>query len=98
MSKVTKAITAENQFTDLIQPSLNEDQRDGRLNISISGTFVATVTLQRKFSDDANYYDVEDFYSGYEGYIMDLESAVSYRIGVKTGNYTSGTVNVRLSK
>lgn len=85
----SKAIEAENTFSDPVPLS-------GYFNVSISGTFVATVTVQRSL-DKNTWYDVNSFTAPFEGAAMEPES-LFYRVGVKTGNYTSGTVNVRLGK
>lgn len=84
---VTKSITAQNTFTDAVQLT-------GNFNLSISGTFSATVTVQRS-TDNSTWRDVDTFTSaseevGYEPEVM------WYRAGVKTGAFTSGTVDVRL--
>jgi hypothetical protein len=84
---VTKSITAQNTFTDPVQLT-------GNFNLSISGTFSATVTVQRS-SDNSTWRDVDTFTApseevGYEPEVM------WYRAGVKTGGFTSGTADVRL--
>ena len=96
MSAVTANITAQNTFTSSISASYKNAQ--SALNLSISGTWVATVTLQRSFDGGTTWVDVETFGSNYEARIWEPEDGVIYRIGVKTGDFTSGTVKVRLSK
>lgn len=88
----TAAITAENVFTDALQLT-------GRFNLSISGTFVATATLQRSFNN-SSWKDIQTFSTETEeiGEASNGTEAVFYRIGVKTGAFTSGTMNVRLSR
>jgi hypothetical protein len=86
---VSADISAENTFTDSIQLF-------GYFNLSISGTFSATVTVQRSY-DNINFADADTFTSpseevGYEPQEM------YYRVGIKTGDYTSGTASVSLSK
>lgn len=82
-------ITAANTFTTpvLIQPGNSFD-------ISISGTFVATVVLQRS-KDQTNWLDVASFTAAAEQ-TGSAGSAWYFRLGVKTGGYTSGTVVVDL--
>jgi len=100
MSKsVTAAITAENNFTDWISPLnayYNDIENSHFLNLSISGTWVGTVTLQRRFSSVDTERDVETFTLNSEEALFDHENVVEYRIGIKTGDFTSGTCNVRL--
>ncbi|RLB93295.1 MAG: hypothetical protein DRH26_04210 [Deltaproteobacteria bacterium] len=97
--EVTAAITAENQFTDWIRPkdAHYDDVENGHfLNISIAGTWSGTVTLQRRFSTSDTARDVEEFTGNAEESLFDHESTVEYRLGIKTGDYTSGTCNARL--
>lgn len=89
MANVTASITAENTFTD-------KQQVIGHFNLSISGTWAATVTVQRSW-DGSNWFDVDTFTSNYEGVGFDAEE-VYYRAGVKTGDFTSGTVVLRISE
>ena len=88
MANVTADITAQNTFTDKLQVV-------GHFNLSISGTWAATVTVQRSW-DGTNWFDVDTFTSNYEGTGFDAEE-VYYRAGVKTGDFTSGTVALRIS-
>ena len=88
MTSVTKSITAENTFSDSL-PLV------GHFNLSISGTFVATVTVQRSFDSGSTWLDVDTFTSSTETYGFDPHQ-VYYRVGVKTGDFTSGTVVVAL--
>jgi hypothetical protein len=82
----TKTISAENTFTDA---ALTE----GYFNLSISGTFVATVTVQRSW-DATNWYDVDVYTAPTQEVGFDPEFTY-YRAGVKTGAYTSGSVVIR---
>ncbi len=89
---VTANITAENIFSDPL------NVLKGPFHFSLTGTWVATVHVQR--SDDAgvSWADVESFtengqYPGFEAL-----NNIRYRAGVKTGNFTSGTVVVKISQ
>lgn len=86
-TKATKSISAENTFTDVVNI-------EGYFNVSISGTFSATVTVQRS-TDKSTWMDVDSFTAPTEVVGFDPEH-MWYRIGVKTGGYTSGTVEVRI--
>lgn len=96
---VERSITAENQFTDPIETS-------GEVfNFSVSGTFVATVTIQRRFRTSVDpltwtdWFDMETYTTGYEDIgFMPRSEKVQVRAGVKTGGFTSGTVVVRISR
>lgn len=67
------------------------------LNISVYGaTWVGTVYIQRRFQG-GTWYDVTSFTTNTQKALIDRESGVTYRIGIKNGDYTSGSVAVRLS-
>ena len=89
-ARATKTITAENSFTDPVQLT-------GFFNLSITGTFVATVTVQRSFDDKATWNDVDTFTNPAEDWGMEPE-VCWYRVGVKTGEFTSGSIGVRLGQ
>lgn len=67
--------------------------------ITRSGTWSATITLQRSLAEPGNWTDVATFTSnGTASYSDDLDNQiVYYRIGIKTGDYTSGTAVVSLA-
>lgn len=88
---VEKDIDAENTFSDGLYT-------DDAFNLSISGTFVATITVQRSFDQGSTWRDVETFTSPIETYGIDPGPTVAYRAGVKTGDYTSGTVSIRIGR
>lgn len=90
MAVVTKAISAQNTFSDATRCR-------GFFNFSVWGTFVATVTVQRSFDGGSTWLDVDTFTAPTEEVGIEGEIA-EYRAGVKTGDYTSGTVNVRIGE
>ena len=92
----TKIITAANQWTDALGLI-------GFFNYSAQGTFVATVTLQRSFDQGTTWEDVDSDTSsfsltGFEAIppFKFCNPSVLYRIGVKTGEFTSGSISVRI--
>ena len=85
---VSASISADNTFSD-------EAYLEGYFNLSISGTFNATVTVQRSFDRGVTWRDMDDFTAPVEEVGIEPEYC-HYRVGVKTGNYTSGTVNIRI--
>ena len=95
---VTASVTAENNFTDSISPNPWSGETYGYLNISVSGTWSATVTLQRSFDDGTTWLDTDTWTSNVQTSLTDYEGGVLYRIGVKTGDFSSGTVVLRLSR
>ena len=86
----TKTITAQNQFSSSVVLT-------GYFNLSISGTWVATVTVQRSFDSGDTWFNVDTFTENTQEYGLEPERDVYYRIGVKTGDFTSGEVVLRLS-
>jgi len=95
---VTKAIAAANVFTDPIRVVGSGSARN--FGIIIEGTFVATVHLQFAFTDTGPWNDQgqtwtapisTNFTDGQDGQI------IFYRIGIKAGNYTSGTATCTLT-
>ena len=88
---ITKSISAQNIFSDSLVV-LNSP-----FNLSLSGTWVAIVHLQRSFDDGATWLDMEKFNINVERVGTEPEVGTLYRFGVKTGNYTSGTIIGRLS-
>lgn len=94
---VEKSITAENQFTDQLQlPALTDPQKKTAFNLSIFGGFVATITVQRSFDGGSTWLDTGTFSSPDEFIGEEIESSVKIRAGVKTGDFTSGQVDIRL--
>jgi hypothetical protein len=85
----TASITAQNTFTTAVQ-------LEGYFNVSISGTWSATVTVQRSINN-STWVDVEAFTANTEKVGFEPE-IMWYRVGVKTGAFTSGTVVVRLGR
>jgi hypothetical protein len=88
--EVTKSITAGDTFSD-------EITLQGYFSVSIVGIAGGTtVTVQRLTGvDGTTFTDVESFTENAERYGYEPE-AVKYKIGVKSGNFGSGTAKVRL--
>ena len=88
MPATTKTLSAENTFTDAIHII-------GDFNLSVSGTFAGTVTVQRS-TDGTVWRDVNTFTAPFEGVGHDPMKNF-YRAGIKTGDYTSGDVTILLN-
>jgi len=83
---VTKTITAQNTFTDVIRVSGMK-----YINLSIQSTALsATLTLQRRLVGASTWGDVANFTANAEKIIKSV-GQWEYRLGVKTGNFTSAT-------
>jgi len=94
---VTDSINAQNVYTDSIRVSGVEGQR--AFGIAIAGTFTATLTLQYSVGEPGNWVDVTTYATAQSiSYTDGLDNQIIYyRIGVKTGDFTSGPVDATLS-
>jgi hypothetical protein len=94
---VSASITAQNTFTDPIRVAGVGSTRS--FGIFLSGTFVATVTLQQSVGAPGTWTDISPTYTTATSANYDdgLDNQIIYyRIGVKSGNFTSGTVEASL--
>lgn len=85
-------INAANQFT----PAISE-VRMFDVSIYDNTAFSGTITLQRKRPADANWRDVKTYTAPVEE-TGESSGNWQYRIGCKTGQYTSGSINVEISE
>lgn len=96
--RVERDIDAENQFTDEIRVTGVGTAR--LINIEKAGTWSATLTLQRSIGEPGSWADVSgQTYTNNSNttYTDGLDNqTIYYRIGVKTGAYTSGTAEAAL--
>lgn len=85
-TQVSKTITAQNTFSDILRVGGLK-----YLNLSIYSTALsATITLQRRRTGDTDWLDVANYTANVEKLIKSA-GQWEYRIGVKTGNFTSAT-------
>jgi hypothetical protein len=90
---VSKTISAQNTFSDPIKVVGTGEAR--RFAIQASGTYSATLRLQSSVGSPGSWVDVKSWasVSVSESYLDGQDDqTIYYRIGVKTGEYTSGTV------
>ena len=66
----------------------------GLLALSISGTFVATVVLQRSLDGGSTYQDIESYTAPAEVNVEAANQSVLYRLNCSA--YTSGTATYYL--
>lgn len=90
---VSRAITAANQFTDDAEFDIARP-----FNVSVSGTFAATVTLQRSFDNGGMWQDVWSTSLPAEEIVDNVEPDVLWRLGCKGSEHSSGTVQARMSQ
>ena len=88
MPRTSVSAAAENTWSDPIRIM-------GSFNLSISGTFSATVTVQRS-EDGTTWRNVDTWTAPSEEVGYDPMKNY-YRGGVKTGDYTSGSVTIQLN-
>jgi hypothetical protein len=93
---VDRDISAENTFTNSIRVTGVGATR--AFSVVRAGTWSATVTLQRSIDDGASWTDVTTYTgNGSVSYNDALDNSIAlYRIGIKTGDYTSGTAELTL--
>lgn len=94
---VTASVAAENTFTSAIRVTNVGDLR--KFTYTIAGTWSATITLQRSLeSATGPWVDINSFGANTSATYDDgLDNQVAwYRIGIKTGGYTSGTADLSL--
>lgn len=91
--RVTKSTAAENAGTDWL--TLRGDR--SFFDVSVSGSFTATATLQRKRPGEAASAarDIETYTAGAEK-IGEVQGHWDIRLFVKSGEFTSGTVTLEL--
>lgn len=99
-NRVLKTITAQNEFTDALTV-----QEGKSFLIIIEGTWTATLTLQERSGEDDSWRDV----TFQDGTLIQFENNVNtstniqnhlqqmqFRLGVKTGDFTSGSINCEM--
>jgi hypothetical protein len=93
---VQASVIAEDNFTGSVLITGVGTSRN--FSVSIAGTWAATCTLQRSI-DDATWEDVQTYTANTTTTFNDGLDNVEYyyRIGVKTGGFTSGTIELGLS-
>jgi hypothetical protein len=92
----TTTISAQNTFTDAVMVHA------GYFTLSISGLTDSTVTVQKSYQEVDNeaatvWRDVDTFTADAEDVGFEPENRL-YRVGIKTGDYGSDTVVVRIGK
>lgn len=100
--RIDNSLGSANTFTSAVRVSGSQANGDRTFTIDISGTWAGTLTLQRSFdSESAGFSDVagQTFTANTAIPYADTfdNQVVWYRVGFKTGNYTSGSANISLS-
>lgn len=94
---VSTTVSAQDQFTNTIRVTGIGAGRT--FGISIAGTFTATVTLQRSLGAPGDWVDVATYTTAQSLTYNDaLDNQIAYyRIGVKAGGFTSGSIDLDLT-
>jgi hypothetical protein len=86
------------------------DNANGLLNLSISGLTAGTVTVQRSYNAnpaagtatwrDVKQYVVADSVNGFVDKVIEggKEGREAYRVGIKTGDFVSGTIVILITQ
>lgn len=88
MAKITKSFTGTGDSTAI--------DLGGDFSVSISGTFDATVNLQRSFDDGATWHTIEAFTDIAEKVGIESSTQVKYRFNCSS--FASGTAVAGLYK
>ncbi|HEX5461883.1 MAG TPA: hypothetical protein VFX20_18105 [Steroidobacteraceae bacterium] len=92
------ALSTADSFSDMVLVTGVGGQR--QLTITISGTWVGTLSLQYSFNPDGPWADQGDTYTANQSLLTFSDGNdnqdIYYRIGFKSGAYTSGTAVVQL--
>ena len=90
-------VNGAGQWSDSVRVTGTSTQRD--ITVTRAGTWSATVTLQRSIGDTSSWVDVTTYTTNATvNYNDGLDNQIIYyRIGVDTGDYTSGTAELSLS-
>lgn len=94
---VSVAANGAGQWSDPIRVVGVDDGR--KFSLTITGTWTATVSLQRSVGEIGNWADVVTYTSNQSTTYDDTldNQIIYYRIGIDTGDYTSGTATASLS-
>ena len=94
----TYSISAQNTGSNPICIS-----KGGNYNVSIDGSFAATVTLQRTFDNVSDqtvsptWRDVKNYTAPIEDVCIEASAGTWVRLFCKTSNFTGGLINIRIS-
>lgn len=91
-------ISAENTWEEFHGDDYQHDEHSQRA-FFIFGTFTATVEVQISFDQGVTWNTIESgsYTTAPISQTLNLTGAYRLRIGIATGNYTSGTASVQLS-
>jgi hypothetical protein len=92
--KKTETLSGADQWSDILNVDSNES-----VVVSIEGSsWSATVTLQRSTDHGSTWLDVYYWTANVSTAVSESYDDIYYRIGIKIGDYTSGTPTVTIGK
>lgn len=94
MTVVTGSFTATGNSSALM-PKNKQGGIESFMNVSLSGTWVGTVLLERSFDGGTTWHTYATHTANVEDKVPESEEGVLYRLNCSA--YTSGTINYRLS-
>jgi hypothetical protein len=82
---LTVDVTEEDTFTET-------SHMRGKINVAITGTFDATVRVEGTINDGADYFLIKEYTEPVFEVIELIPAGIQVRIGVQTGDFTSGEI------
>ena len=105
MGYVTAELSAEDTFSDWISPNQNSKiitLPSGFLDLIVSGTWSGILTLQKRYDHGVDgitdVFDGDLITSNLWKLIEDYSETVEFRIGFKSGEYTSGIALIQFEQ
>lgn len=104
MPAITGTFTATGQSATFMPDVQTRDTNCGQFNISTSGTYVATVRIERSFDKGANWFICSedaagtnaDYTAPFSVTAQESEAGTLYRLNCTA--FTSGTLTYRIGK
>lgn len=95
--RASASIASANVFSNSIR--VVGIDTDRAVNVTVAGAFTATVTVQKSVGNDTDWDDVTTYTAATTATLNDglTNQIVYYRIGIKSGEWTSGTVTVTIT-
>ncbi|MGR9413172.1 hypothetical protein [Rhizobium leguminosarum] len=98
---ITQGLSSEDSYTDPIRVTgISSGVNDRNFTVTLTGTWVGTVTLERSYDGpDTGYVAVKNYTANTVETLGDTDdnSIYWYRLGFRPGTYTSGTVTAKLA-
>lgn len=95
---VEATLSGEGQYSDYIRV-IGTGASQRQFTVVRTGTWTATITLQRSNGEPGSWVDVTTYTGNGTATVNDgLDNQITYyRVGIKTGDYTSGSADVTIT-